>query len=101
MGSLAIQIARIKGAAKVIGLALPRGHDRVSELGAEPSNYREEGWGARQKTHARRRRCVPRFHRRARRRRFRDAQHWNPLVVLVAAGGTDAVNEALAVEANR
>ena len=46
VGSLAIQIARIKGAAKVIGLASPRGHERVRELGAEPVNYREDGWSA-------------------------------------------------------
>ena len=49
LGSLATQIALLKGASKVIGLASPRGHDRVRELGAEPVNYREEGWSQRVK----------------------------------------------------
>ena len=49
LGSLAIQIAPLMGASKVIGLASPRGHERVRELGAEPVNYREEGWSKRVK----------------------------------------------------
>ena len=44
VGSMAIQIAGLKGASKVIGLASPRGHERVRELGAEPVDYRESGW---------------------------------------------------------
>lgn len=44
LGSLAIPIAKLRGAKKVIGLASPRGHDRVRELGALPVNYREQGW---------------------------------------------------------
>ena len=47
LGALAIQIARLKGAAKVIGLASPRGHNLVRELGAEPVDYRQKGWGKR------------------------------------------------------
>ena len=47
LGSLAIPMAHIMGAGKVIGLASPRNHDRVRELGAEPVNYREEGWSKR------------------------------------------------------
>ena len=49
VGTLAIQIAKIEGAKTVIGLASPRGHDRVRELGAEPVNYREKGWSAKVK----------------------------------------------------
>lgn len=49
VGTMAIPIARLKGASKIIGLASPRSHERVRALGAEPVDYREEGWSARVK----------------------------------------------------
>lgn len=39
VGSFGVQIARALGAARVIGTASPRNHDRVRELGAEPVEY--------------------------------------------------------------
>ncbi len=44
VGSLALQIARIRGAGKIIGLASPSKHDLVRELGAEPVDYTQPGW---------------------------------------------------------
>ena len=35
VGSLAVQIAKLKGAGKVIGLASPSKHDLVRSLGAD------------------------------------------------------------------
>lgn len=46
VGSLATQIARLKGAGKVIGLASPRKHDAVRNLGADAVfDYTQPGWG--------------------------------------------------------
>lgn len=45
VGSLAIQIAKLKGAGKVIGLASPSKHGRVRELGADyVFDYNTAGW---------------------------------------------------------
>lgn len=45
VGSLAIQIAKLKGAGKVIGLASPGKHERVRELGADfVFDYNVAGW---------------------------------------------------------
>ena len=45
LGSLAIQIAKLKGAGKVIGLASPSKHERVRSLGAEAAvDYTQSGW---------------------------------------------------------
>lgn len=46
VGSLAIQIAKLKGAGIVIGLASPGKHERVLALGADAVfDYRQKGWG--------------------------------------------------------
>jgi len=45
VGSLAVQIAKLKGAGKVIGLASPSRHDRVRSLGADAVlDYTQSGW---------------------------------------------------------
>ena len=45
VGSLAVQIARLKGAGKVIGLASPGKHDLVRSLGADVAvDYTQVGW---------------------------------------------------------
>lgn len=45
VGSLAIQIAKLKGAGKVIGLASPAKHERVRSLGADTAlDYTQGGW---------------------------------------------------------
>lgn len=45
VGSLAIQIAKLRGAGKVIGLASPSKHDRVRSLGADVAlDYTQSGW---------------------------------------------------------
>lgn len=45
VGSLAVQIARLKGAGKVIGLASPSKHERVRSLGADSVfDYTKSGW---------------------------------------------------------
>lgn len=48
VGSLAVQIARLKGAGKIIGLASPAKHDLVRSLGAEVAlDYTHSGWAQR------------------------------------------------------
>ena len=45
LGSLAVQIARLKGAGKVIGLASPSKHELVRSLGADAAlDYTQPGW---------------------------------------------------------
>jgi NADPH2:quinone reductase len=45
VGSLAIQIAKLKGAGTVIGLASPSKHERVRSLGADVAlDYTQSGW---------------------------------------------------------
>ncbi len=45
VGSLAVQIAKLKGAGKVIGLASPSKHDLVKSLGADAVfDYTQPGW---------------------------------------------------------
>lgn len=45
VGSLAVQIAKLKGAGKVIGLASPSKHDLVRSLGADAVfDYTQPGW---------------------------------------------------------
>ena len=45
VGSLAVQIAKLKGAGKVIGLASPSKHDYVRSLGADAVfDYTQPGW---------------------------------------------------------
>lgn len=45
VGSLAVQIAKLKGASKVIGLASPSKHDFVRSLGADAVfDYTKPGW---------------------------------------------------------
>lgn len=45
VGSLAVQIAKLKGAGKVIGLASPGKHDLVRSLGADVAlDYTQPGW---------------------------------------------------------
>lgn len=45
LGSLAVQMAKLKGAGKVIGLASPSKHDHVRALGAdEVFDYTQSGW---------------------------------------------------------
>ncbi len=45
VGSLAVQIAKLKGAGKVIGLASPSKHDFVKSLGADAVfDYTQPGW---------------------------------------------------------
>lgn len=45
VGSLAVQIAKLKGAGKVIGLASPSKHERVRALGADAAlDYTQAGW---------------------------------------------------------
>lgn len=45
VGSLAVQIARLRGAGKVIGLASPSKHERVRSLGADVAlDYTQSGW---------------------------------------------------------
>jgi NADPH2:quinone reductase len=45
VGSLAVQIAKLKGAGKVIGLASPSKHERVRSLGADVAvDYTQSGW---------------------------------------------------------
>ncbi|MCW3100591.1 MAG: Quinone oxidoreductase [Chthonomonadaceae bacterium] len=45
VGSLAIQIAKLKGAGKIIGLASPSKHQRVRSLGADVAlDYTQSGW---------------------------------------------------------
>ena len=45
VGSLAVQIARLKGAGKIIGLASPSKHERVRALGADAAlDYTKSGW---------------------------------------------------------
>ncbi len=45
LGSLAVQIAKLKGAGKVIGLASPSKHQKVRALGAdEVFDYTQSGW---------------------------------------------------------
>jgi NADPH2:quinone reductase len=45
VGSLAVQIARLKGAGKVLGLASPSKHDFVKSLGADAVfDYTQPGW---------------------------------------------------------
>ncbi len=45
VGSLAVQIAKLKGAGKVIGLASPAKHDLVRSLGADAAlDYTQSGW---------------------------------------------------------
>ncbi len=45
LGSLAVQIAKLKGAGKVIGLASPAKHERVRALGADAAlDYTQSGW---------------------------------------------------------
>jgi NADPH2:quinone reductase len=45
VGSLAVQIAKLKGAGKVIGLASPLKHDLVRSLGADAVfDYTQSGW---------------------------------------------------------
>ncbi len=45
VGSLAVQIAKLKGAGKVIGLASPSKHDLVKSLGADAVfDYTQAGW---------------------------------------------------------
>ena len=45
VGSLAVQIAKLKGAGKVIGLASPAKHDLVRSLGADVAlDYTQSGW---------------------------------------------------------
>ncbi len=45
VGSLAVQIARLKGASQVIGLASPSKHDLVRSLGADAVfDYTQAGW---------------------------------------------------------
>ena len=45
VGSLAVQIAKLKGAGKVIGLASPGKHDLVKSLGADAVfDYTQPGW---------------------------------------------------------
>ncbi len=45
VGSLAVQIAKLKGAGKVIGLASPSKHDFVHSLGADAVfDYTQPGW---------------------------------------------------------
>jgi NADPH2:quinone reductase len=45
LGSLAIQIAKLRGAGKVIGLASPGKHDRIKTLGVDYAvDYTKPGW---------------------------------------------------------
>jgi NADPH2:quinone reductase len=45
LGSLAVQMAKLKGAGKVIGLASPSKHERVRSLGADDVfDYTQPGW---------------------------------------------------------
>ena len=45
VGSLAVQLAKLKGAGKVIGLASPGKHDLVKSLGADAVfDYTQAGW---------------------------------------------------------
>jgi NADPH2:quinone reductase len=45
VGALAVQIAKLKGAGKVIGLASPSKHEFVKSLGADAvSDYTQPGW---------------------------------------------------------
>ena len=45
VGSLAVQIAKLKGAGKVIGMASPSKHERVHALGADAAvDYTQAGW---------------------------------------------------------
>ncbi len=46
VGSLAVQIAKLKGAGVVVGLASPSKHARVMALGGHPVDYNQVGWGA-------------------------------------------------------
>ena len=45
VGSLAVQIAKLKGAGVVVGLASPSKHARVMALGGHPVDYNQAGWG--------------------------------------------------------